>query len=385
MKHRHGAGVDRRMTCGYFSRTAKLLAVWLLGAALGGGGAVAAEATSHDTLVYKDGDRVHGRVVSREGNVIVFKSDRFGELRVAAADAVVIVADKPVAAAKAVAPTTPVTAPATPTAGAVAASAAPAKAAAATPVGKSAAEHDEEERVRLWERFSPWVLTARVRQFFGPWHGRLALSTEVVADSTDRENFSADVNFGRKWERNEVQLNARYDYSETNQVPTADMVRVGGYGRHDFNPRRFAHYRPTLELNRANQRAGFPNDYMLLQQELGAGFNVLSKPGRKLRTGVSQNLFDLWNRQAGSEHSSRGVQSAFEEVEWTLPWRMSLAQRGVWYPVRSRDDGWENRVELNKKLTETLSTSLRHEVRKNNPDGSAQDYTRLKVLLGLDF
>lgn len=354
----------------------------LLATAVGAGVGMAAEAAPHDTLVYKDGDRVQGRLMAREGNVIVFKSARFGELRVAAADAVVIVADKP-AAAKAVAATAP--AVAAPTGGSAAGTAAVAKTTTAAPAAKSAAERDEEERMRVWEWFSPWVLTARVRQFFGPWHGRLALSTEVVADSTDRENFSADVSFGRKWERNEVQLTARYDYSETNRVPTADMVRVGGYGRHDFNPRQFAHYRPTLEVNRASQRAGFPNDYMLLQQELGAGFNVLSRPGRKLRAGVSQNLFDLWNRQTRAEHTSRGVQSAFEEVEWTLPWRMSLAQRGVWYPVRSQDDGWENRVELNKKLTETLSTSLRHEIRKNNPDGSAQDYTRLKVLFGLDF
>ena len=32
-----------------------------------------------DTLVYKDGDRVHGVLVERTaGGVIVFKSDRFG-------------------------------------------------------------------------------------------------------------------------------------------------------------------------------------------------------------------------------------------------------------------------------------------------------------------
>jgi hypothetical protein len=64
---------------------------------------------------------------------------------------------------------------------------------------------------------------------------------------------------------------------------------------------------------------------------------------------------------------------------------MSVAQRGVWYPVRAQEDGWENRIELNKKLTETLSTSVRHEIRRNIPDGTAQDFTRLKVLFGLDF
>ena len=34
---------------------------------------------------------------------------------------------------------------------------------------------------------------------------------------------------------------------------------------------------------------------------------------------------------------------------------------------------------------ETLSLSVRHEIRENNPDGTSPDYKRLKVLLGFDF
>ena len=213
----------------------------------------------------------------------------------------------------------------------------------------------------------------------------MAFSTEIVSDTTDRNNVAVESALRRKWERDEVQLNARYDYSETNNIATTDVTKGSGLWRHDFNPKQFAQYRPTVEWNRATKLGGVPNDYVLLQQEIGVGFNVLATPGKKLRTGVSENLFDVWNTAPVSKHTSRGVQSAFEEVEWTLPWRMALTQRGVWYPVRDRDDGWENRVELNKKLTETLSTSVRHEIRRNNPDGSAQDYTRLKLLFGLDF
>ena len=47
-----------------------------------GGAAAAAEAIAYDTLVYKNGDRLHGQLVTREGHVIVSKSDWFGELRV---------------------------------------------------------------------------------------------------------------------------------------------------------------------------------------------------------------------------------------------------------------------------------------------------------------
>src|SRR3954463_425038 len=62
-----------------------------------------------DTLTYKDGDRVQGVLVEQTEEIIVFKSDRFGELRISAKDAVVIKAEKPVAGGAKTAPqTTPV-------------------------------------------------------------------------------------------------------------------------------------------------------------------------------------------------------------------------------------------------------------------------------------
>jgi hypothetical protein len=330
--------------------------------------------TKRDTLAYKDGDRVQGTLVTRDNNTIVFKADRFGELRVPATDAVVILAEKltppkPATAAPATAPTPTV----------VAAGIKPVK------KDKATTDKEEEEKASVWDLFSPSVLTARVRNYFGPWHGRLALSTEVVEDTTDRNSVALESSLKRKWEKNEVQITARYDHAETNDVPTTDLLKGTGLWRHDFNKRRFAQYRPTAEWNRASKLKGVPNDYILLQQEIGVGFALLTTPTRKVRAGVSENLFDIWNSAPGVGHTSRAVESTFEEVELTLPWRMGLSQRGVWYPVRARADGWEHRVELNKKLTETLSTSLRHEVRRNNPDGSSQDYTRMKLLFGLDF
>ena len=334
------------------------MAVWM-----GGGTLEAALVTPNprDTLVYKDGDRVQGTVLEQGSEIIVFESDRFGELRVRAADAVVIKAEKPPA------PKPPPTFPVTTQ-----------KAAAV------AAEREEEERMTIWDRFSPSVLTAMVRNYFGPWHGRLAVSTEFVSDVADRTNSSYEAHVQRKWKTDEVQLNVRYDYNETNNVPSTDILKAAGQWRHEFNKTLFGHYRPTSEWNHASRVRGVPNDYILLQQEIGVGYHLLTKPSRKLRVGVSQNLFNTWNSSPTVENTSRGVVSTFEEAELTLPWRMTLSQRGVWYPANEQS-GWENRVELNKKLTETLSASLRHEIRRNNPDGSAQDYTRLKLLFGLDF
>ncbi len=325
-------------------------------------------ATTRDVLVYKDGDRVQGELVERAGDVIVFKSDRFGVLRVPAPDAVVIRAEKPHAPAPAARKET-----------------APAVAKAEKVEPKPATEREDEERVSIWERFSPWVLTAKVKNFFGPWHGKIAVATEVVSDTAKRQDYTADGNLHRKWERDEVQLNTHYDYAETNQVTTTDTLRGAGSFRHDFNKELFAQYRPSVEWNRASTLNGRPNDYVLLQQEIGAGFTILARPSEKLRTGLSENLFDVWNSAPPTRHTSRVAESLFEEAEWTLPWRMTLTQRGVWYPVIHRSDGWENRIELSKKFTETLSVGVRHEIRRDNPDGSSPDYTRLRFLFGLDF
>jgi len=333
----------------------------------------AAETHGRDVLVFKDGDRVQGHLVEQTPENIVFQSDRFGTLRVPAKNAVVIKSAKP---AENVASKTPsrVTAPATTPA----------------PNLQTAAERAEAEKVSVWDWFSPAVLTAKMANFFGPWHGRVAFSTEVVTDTSDRNNVALEGILTRKWKNDEVQLKGRYDYSKTNELTTTDMVKGDGLWRHDFPRLWFAQYRPTLEWNRASfdKVTGAPTDYLLAQQEIGIGRNLVSTATRKIRVGISENLFDIWNTTTGTtdSHSSRAVESAFLETEFKFPWRMSLTQRAVYYySIGSATDGWESQIELSKKFTETLSTSIRHEIRRDNPDGRAPDYTRLKLLFGLDF
>ncbi len=318
------------------------------------------EAT-RDTLVYKDGDRIHGRVVSQDGGVIVFKSDRFGVVTVPAADAVIIKAEKPAAAVTKEVVAEGIKRPPT------------------------SAEKKEQERVSIWDRFSPALLTAKVRNFFGPWHGRLALSDEVVQDTAHRDDLAIEGRLKRKFAKDSVDLTARYEYDKANNIATTDLFKGTGSWRHDFNRRVFSQYRPNFEWNRANVHNGVPANYVLLQQEIGVGLSVLTKPARTLRVGVSENLFDTWTISPPNSHTSHASESFFDEAEFALPWRMTLTQRGVWYPESIRRDGWENQIELNKKLTETLSVAIRHEIRRNNPDGTSQDYTRLRLLLGLDF
>jgi hypothetical protein len=312
-----------------------------------------------DVLVYRDGDRTQGHLVERVGDVVVFKSERFGVLRVPADQAEVILAKAP-AAATGVGPMP-------------------------DPVARAEAEADERPATG-WSALSPRELTVALRRFFGPWHGRFAFSVEAVSDASERNTETTEAKLQRKWDRDVVQLNAHYDFSRTNGFTTTDVAKADGSWRHDFPRQFFSQYRPTVEWNRAYVRNAVPSDYVLLQQEIDAGFRIFEVPDRQLRVGLSESLFDVWNSAPQAGHSSRNVEGVFVEAEWKLPWRMTLSDRGAWYySIASGKDGWENRLELNKKLTETISIGVRHELRYNDPDLRSQDYKLLKLLFGLDF
>ena len=348
--------------------------VWLAaGGLVGSAGLRAAEPIGNrEVLIYADGDRVRGKLVERSGGVLVFQSEKFGLLRVPVTAARIEQGDGP-AVAK------------TPGSPAVAKTAVAAGEKAGADRAKP--EKGEKEQTGGWAQFSPSALTQGVRAFLGPWHGRITFSTEIANDVTDRTNTTAEVRLKRKWSNDEVEGIARYDFAQSAEVTTKDVARLSGSWRRDFPRRFFGVYRPTLEWNRASKRPnGVPADYFLVQQEIGAGLNVLAAKDRKLRFGVSENFFDVWVTAPQSDRTAETSASTFAEAEWSLPWRIQLIERGVWYPpFKNELNGWENRIELNKKLTETLSVAVRHETRQKNPDERVRDYSLLRMLVGLDF
>lgn len=341
----------------------------VLAIGLGGAGLRAAESVvaPPQVLIYADGDRVRGKLLERSGELWVFQSEKFGLLKVPVAAARVEPAADGVAMALRLAPNEAVAMPA--------------------PKPTSTHEDSDDLEPEGWARFTPLALTQTMREFFGPWKGRFSISLEDVSDSSSRNTTLVELHMKRTWKRDEVDGTLRYDFSQTADVATKDLIKLTGSWRRDYAYKLFSIYRPTSEYNRAFKA---PDDvavnYLLLQQEIGAGVNVFTTPQRKLRVGLSENLFDVWVVAPDSRHVAQTSESIFAELEWSLPWRLRLMERGVWYPpFRSGSEGWENRLELNKKLTETLSVAIRHETRTNNPDVRIQDYTLLRLLVGLDF
>lgn len=319
--------------------------------------ALRAAPAATDELVYKDGDRVHGRIVSDDGKTIVFRSNRFGEIRVTHEQATAVVGDLP--------------APATPDAQPLA---------AGNPTADDKAKAELEEERRIIGR-----LSATLRRYFGPWHGRLAFSSSVVNSTDATQSEVIEGKMERKWVGDELRFDARYEFSSTNEVTGTDITKGGAYWRHDLSRRWFTLLHPSLEWNRNYTYKGQEADYLLLQYELGGGITVWDRTGKKLRVGLAHNFYDVWNT-SGNSHRSKNIESAFIEAEFALPWNVKLVERGIrYFSLTGGDSGWESQLEISKKFSENLVLALRHEVRYNQPDIRVDDYSSWRLLLGLDF
>lgn len=302
---------------------------FLLTAALAGG----------DVLVYRDGDRVQGRLVRQEAGVIVFQSPRFGEIRVAVAEATVEMDPS----------THAVTVPSQP------------NPSAATPV----------------------AAPARV------WHGRLAVDIQWVSDDKDKRDTSLLARTERKWADDELRLEAHYDVKRADGKVSEDFLRTTGYWRHDLPRRFFVLYTPVVEWDRAFTGlapVAPVAKYVLTQQQAGLGYSLLDAEPFILRVGVAENWLGLWLYEPADVALDAWFESAFVEAEFQLPWSVELREFGQLYAYHGDAElGWDNTVELSKRLTDALSLSLRHEYRSNRPSLKGSDYAKLKLLLGFDY
>lgn len=305
-----------------------------------------------DTLVYPNGDRAEGTLISQQNGIIVFSSKHFGRIEVGSTDAIVEIGER---AAGTIAADVTVVIPADP------------KITMATDAASAGEQH------------------GRLFRWLGPWKGRIAFALEMAREANERDSVVIDTKLERKWAKDEVKLESRYEYRETDEVKNTDLLKGTAHWRHDLSRNWFALYRSSGEWNRYYHHESVLAPYVLLQQELGAGVTFASCSDRSLRVGLAENLFHLWVDGIGVERSEN-TESAFTELELKLPWGSRLIDRGViYYSITSGDTGWENTLELNRKLSRSVSLGLRHEYRRNVPDVRVQDYRNLRLLLGFDF
>lgn len=327
---------------------------------------------ANDVLVYKDGDRVQGRLVSTDGGTIVFRSNRFGELRVPSAQAEVIRNGAP-APTLATAPTDTRVPPSSPNS-------------AAQPAATPAPKADSPEAELAEQRAIVERMASRLRQVFGPWHGRIAFSSQLAAStSSSSQSDVVEGKMERKWTGDELRFEGRYEFSATDDETSTDLTKANAYWRHDISKHWFTILHPSLEWNGNYVVDDEDADYFLIQTELGVGRTVWDHQGKKLRLGVAENIYNVWELTDES-YAMHNVESAFLEAELKLPWNMKLTERGIrYFSLSGGSGGWENQFELSKKFTENLVVALKHDIRRNEPDWRLEDYSSWRILLGLDF
>lgn len=305
-------------------------------------------------LVYEDGDRVQGRLVARDGDVLVFRTLKFGEIRVSAQEAHVIVAPPVI------------------------------RQAPGSAAGNEAVDTPAESRDTPSD--TPEGLAHFFKGLFGQWTGRFSLSTELTQDATDRSSVMMETVFKRVWEADEVNLTMRYEYNETKGATASDLFKGNGLWRHTLPSRLFVLYRPYYEWNRSESLGVVNSNYILLQQELGVGVHLVETNEWNVRVGVSENFFDNWDLHQNG-HTAGQAESVFVDASLKLRWRITVTERVVYYYAifNGGSAGWEHQFEITKKLTDTLSLGLRQESRYNDPDLRSNDYSMLRLLMGFDF
>jgi hypothetical protein len=363
-----------------------------------------------DVLKFKNGDQVRGTFIKKEGGHILFRSERFGDLSVREADATVELTAPPAplvtetevaivtgkskpppekkpeakpsaappkpegkAAIAAAVDKKPAPSAAAPAQGKPAASSAPAP--AAIPPAKSTGAESKSliaTTVRLGKGFIKW---------WGGWHGRIAISASIIEDTADRSLYIIEARVKRTWKHDEVQLEPRYEFRRDNDVTAVDTLRTTGYWRHTFGENWFSEYRANYRRERKSSMAE------QLEQQFGTGRYILKSKQYKLHAGAAANFFNTWPLDRGLAETEYSMESLFSEASMELPWRVSITERGTWYFIGngSTTTGWQNTFELTKKLSNALSFSVRHELRRDNPDPRVADYENTRFLLGFNF
>lgn len=310
---------------------------------------VAVDGPPEVIVVFRDGDRARGRIMLETASEVTLASARFGTVVVSRADIAAVEMEDSGS-----------------TRGA-ANGGAPAELSVATEPSDTQAQ------------------TGALMQWLRRWTASLAIAAEGKREGSKRASLMIEGRLGRKWESTELRLGGRYEVGREGERTTDDLLTFEAYARHDMRQTWFVLFSPEIEWNRGYVHAGQPLEYVWLKQQIGAGFNAIDREALKLRAGVAENLFNVWAIDRDASLSTN-TESLFAELEWQLPYAIKVSDRFAWYySIRTGEDGFENRFDLSKQLTENLHIGFRHEAREQIPNTDVSDYTLWRVLLGLDF
>jgi hypothetical protein len=211
-----------------------------------------------DWLIYEDGTRLPGRLVTEESDAWVFESPRFGTLRASRAEARV---ETETTASPAPVQNNPALSAPAPLVGVV----------EPLPLPPAAEAKDA-----------------------SPWSGRISLSLESISEATDRSAFFTTVRLDRRTRRDEASFFASYERRTDNDVLTTELIKSDlSYLRYFKGPW-YVQYSPKVEYNLGFKTQDVSLPYVFLRQDLSGGLKVLDGRFGTLRLGTGPVRFDFW-------------------------------------------------------------------------------------------
>lgn len=340
-----------------------------------------------DTLVLRSGERLKGTVVRQEGEVVVFRSQALGEVRLPraqvvawpesyvldVADEMALESQQPPEAADW--PSTPA-APA-PTAAPTAPEVEDGALAASAPVPLS-----WWQRLRAHPAVDWWVSHRPLRE----WKSSVNFTYKLLEARDDRQDLNFRFESNRRTERGEYRLSARYDYVEItnmagNTYAATDRLQAGARLRHDLSKRTF------LQGDTRYLSDGVAKIDRELAQSLGFGWRLVDSarvratvtPSATLQAQELASQTNQWNYQA----------TLFQDFRYKINDRLTFFEEAD-FSVSPGDEadyqvGFSARMEA--KLTTAVAADLRYELDINNivPVNSERSQSKVLVTLGLRF
>jgi putative salt-induced outer membrane protein YdiY len=303
---------------------------------------------ARDELRFPNGDRISGKVVSREGGKIRFVSEVLGELEVPAANVEVVlnVPDTPVEAlaglppAAPAKPTTPPSQPVTPSA--------PAQIRPPPPAA---------------------VKPAAIAQAANRWKGKIEAGYVQHSGRNNRVDLSFRGDAEKRINaRNRLKAEARVLYAETSDITTNDRYDASLRWRHDISDRLFGQtltsgYRDKVKQIDVNAEQNFGIGYKFIDRERHV-FNI--------GTGVTAQYRESPRSTDGWAY----LIELFQDYTWRINGRITISQNAnaFYSPPElgarnlvggSSSAAGDYRIRFNStlqgKVTERISMNLRYE------------------------
>ncbi len=306
--------------------------VWLALLLLSLGATTAVRAL--EALHLRNGDRITGEFVRREGSVIVFRTPLLGEFRISDSEAVVVeLPDTPVEVLAGLPPMDYLPQPAPP----------------AKPTLASSASQ------------APAKLT--------PWKGKVEFGFQQQTGTNETINLSLRASADLKRERNNYRIESRILYGQQDGATNADRADASFRWRRDISDTVFTQ---TITSYARDEIKGIKQNW---EQNVGAGYRLYQTERHTLNVGGG--LTGQYRQSLGLDPGFYGLVELFQDYSFKINGRLTLLQNAV---AQYTPDGQGSFTVVNAQPVRTAAGEPNYKLRFNTTlQGKVSEHISLNI------